>query len=123
MSDSCARNSRLVNNTSTIPVQLTKFVMSASVTVRPIVLNCRPTGKSSKQKPTPTVSIPPSLLSLRAQAPARSADPGVPRDDGLLLPVGDRRQAGFAAGVVDDLQHALAVGQILQSEFLDQAGI
>jgi hypothetical protein len=27
------------------------------VTVRPIVLNCRPTGKSSKQKPRPTVSM------------------------------------------------------------------
>jgi hypothetical protein len=51
------RNSRFVNNTSTMPVQLTKLVMSASVTVRPIVLNCRPTGKSSKQKPSPTVSI------------------------------------------------------------------
>src|SRR5271170_4472237 len=56
MSDSCARNSRLVNNTSTMPVELTKLVMSASVTVRPIVLNCRPTGKSSKKKPRPTVS-------------------------------------------------------------------
>jgi hypothetical protein len=31
-----------------MPVQLTKLVMSASVTVRPIVLNYRPTGKSSK---------------------------------------------------------------------------
>jgi len=40
-----------------MPVQLTKLVMSASVTVRPMVLNCRPTGKSSKQKPSPTVSI------------------------------------------------------------------
>src|SRR5215472_10764404 len=57
MSDSCARNSRLVKSTSTMPVQLTKLVMSASVTVRPMVLNCRPTGKSSKQKPSPTVSI------------------------------------------------------------------
>src|SRR5436853_7830826 len=44
MSDSLARNSRLVNNTSTMPVQLTKLVMSASVTLRPIVLNCRPSG-------------------------------------------------------------------------------
>src|SRR5207247_1263200 len=57
MSLSWARNSRLVNNTSTMPVQLTKLVMSASVTVRPIVLNCRPTGRSSKQNPSPTVSI------------------------------------------------------------------
>src|SRR4029077_10116654 len=57
MSLSCARNSVLVNSTSTIPVQLTKLVMSASVTVRPIVLNCRPTGRSSKYSPSPTVSI------------------------------------------------------------------
>src|SRR5215469_2508708 len=57
MSASCARNSRLVNSTSTMPVQLTKLVMSASVTVRPMVLNCRPAGRSSKQKPSPTVSI------------------------------------------------------------------
>src|SRR5580700_7258452 len=57
MSLSWARNSVLVNSTSTMPVQLTKLVMSASVTVRPMVLNCRPTGRSSKNSPRPTVSI------------------------------------------------------------------
>src|ERR1700730_7872272 len=67
MSDSWARNSRLVNSTSTMPVQLTKLVMSASVTVRPIVLNCRPTGRSSKQNPRPTVSILSSTLMLRCK--------------------------------------------------------
>src|SRR5215471_1107099 len=108
MSDSCARNSRFVNSTSTMPVQLTKLVMSASVTVRPIVLNCRPTGKSSKQKPSPTVSIPFSATASR-----------VP----LLSSVGDGREARFAAGVVDDLQDALAVRKILQPELLDKAGI
>ena len=47
----------LVNSTSTMPVQLTKLVMSASVTVRPMVRKRRPTGRSSKWKPSPTVSM------------------------------------------------------------------
>src|SRR5438477_8583026 len=65
MSLSCVRNSVLVNSTSTMPVQLTKLVMSASVTVRPMVLNCRPTGRSSKQKPSPPFPccLPRSILS------------------------------------------------------------
>src|SRR6185437_16263083 len=67
MSLSRARNSRLVNNTSTMPVQLTKLVMSASVTVRPIVRNWRPTGRSSKYSPSPTVSI----AALLAAPPSR----------------------------------------------------
>ena len=42
------RNSVLVSKTSTIPVQLTKLTMSASVTVRPMVRKRLPTGRSSK---------------------------------------------------------------------------
>src|ERR1700747_2757856 len=108
MSDSCARNSRFVNNTSTMPVQLTKFVMSASVTVRPIVLNCRPTGKSSKQKPRPTVSI---------------LSPATASQTPLSLPVGDWRQTGLATRVVDDLQYSLPVRQVLEPKFLDQSRV
>src|ERR1700757_4625258 len=108
MSDSCARNSRSVNNPPTMPVQLTKLVMSASVTVRPIVLNCRPTGKSSKQKPSPTVSI---------------LSPATASRTPLSLPVGDWRQAGLAARVIDDLQYALPVRQVLEPEFLDQSRV
>src|ERR1700731_2645207 len=122
MSDSCARNSRLVNNTSTMPVQLTKLVMSASVTVRPIVLNCRPTGRSSKQNPSPTVSIlfPPYQCGCCAASP-----PGEDRAEpqGLALAVGDERQACLTAGVVDYLQYALAVGEILDPKFLDEAAV
>src|ERR1700759_1179027 len=101
-----------------MPVQLTKLVMSASVTVRPIVLNCRPTGKSSKQKPSPTASIPSLSTSGASAGSALSRSREVGR-----LAVGDGRQAGFAAGIVDDLQYALPVGQILQPEFLDQPGV
>ena len=36
-----------VNSTSVMPVQLTKLTMSVSVTVRPTVLNFRPSGRSS----------------------------------------------------------------------------
>src|SRR5580658_2264916 len=47
----------LVNSTSSMPVQLMKLTRSVSVTVRPTVLNLRPTGSSSHGKPIPTVSI------------------------------------------------------------------
>src|SRR5215469_16408613 len=96
MSDSCARNSRLVNNTSTMPVQLTKLVMSASVTVRPMVLNCRPTGRSSKQKPSPTVSIPPGCIRLTRSAEGTGgAQPG---DLGGREPIGQYRLGFFEPG-------------------------
>jgi hypothetical protein len=50
------------------------------VTVRPIVLKVRPTGKSSKKKPSPTVSIL-SLPALEALQPSDDTVAG-----GLLLP-------------------------------------
>src|SRR5580700_1626479 len=50
-------NSVLVKRTSSMPVQLMKLTRSVSVTVRPTVLNLRPTGSSSHGKPIPTVSI------------------------------------------------------------------
>src|SRR5437588_8336927 len=39
------------------------------------------------------------------------------------LAVGDERQAFFAADIVDDLQDALAIGAVLDAEFLHEAGI
>src|SRR5215472_12132436 len=48
----------------------------------------------------------------------RTQVPAVP-----ALPIGDGWQAGFAAGLVDDLQDALAVRQILEAELLDQPGV
>src|SRR5205085_10236452 len=65
----------VVNRTSSMPVQLMKLIMSASVTVRPIVLNCRPTGRSSKKRPSPTVSMP------------RSCRPGRPNLSGNVNPL------------------------------------
>src|SRR5215469_4160840 len=56
MADSVLRNSTLVNSTSSIPVHEMKLARSASVMVRPTVLNLRPTGRSSQCIPTPTVS-------------------------------------------------------------------
>src|SRR5918911_2618526 len=53
MTDSVRRYSRFVNSTSSMPVTLTKFVMSVSVTVRPTVWKRKPGTKSSKWKPTP----------------------------------------------------------------------
>src|SRR6516162_287747 len=93
MTDSCARNSRFVNSTSTMPVQLTKLVMSASVTVRPIVLNCRPTGKSSKQKPSPTVSIGHHLSRPSRDFNIAAAEGGEKIDDRL-----DRRRCVLRDG-------------------------
>src|SRR5712664_2924334 len=46
-----------------------------------------------------------------------------PYRSATVLPVSDGRQASFPASVVDDLQYALAVGQILEPEFLDQAAV
>src|SRR5712691_1090776 len=56
MSLSWAGNWEVETSTSIIAVEFMKLVMSASVTVRPMVLNCRPSGRSSKKKPSPTVS-------------------------------------------------------------------
>ena len=36
---------------------------------------------------------------------------------------GDRRQALLAAHLVDDLQHALAVGAVLHPELVDEAAV
>src|SRR5260370_984492 len=83
MSLSSERNSVLVNSTSTMPVQLTKLVMSASVTVRPIVLNCRPTGRSSKKKPRPTVSTRCSPVFCRR---GRQPPPSPASEGGVVTP-------------------------------------
>src|SRR5712691_8652753 len=99
MSLSWARNSVLVNSTSTMPVQLTKLVMSASVTVRPIVLNCRPTGRSSKKKPSPTVSTRCSPACVRAKPP-----PSPARGGGFFIP-----SPACGGGLGWGLDHALVL--------------
>src|SRR5579872_2735948 len=64
MADSFSMNSTLVNRTSSMPVQVMKLTRSVSVTVRPTVLNLRPTGSSSQGNPRPTVSMSSIALSL-----------------------------------------------------------
>src|SRR5439155_8016542 len=92
MSLSWARNSVLVNSTSTMPVQLTKLVMSAAVTVRPIVLNCRPIGRSSKNRPSPTVSI-----TTLPQSPTCEPHPSAADTAGSLPRLRGRVGVGAAA--------------------------
>src|SRR5438105_578337 len=110
MSLSWARNSVLVNSTSTMPVALTKLVMSASVTVRPIVLNCRPTGRSSKKKPRPTVSTRYSPACVGAKRPPShgfAAGPSLPRKRGRVITPSPACGGGLGWGL--DLDHALVL--------------
>src|SRR4029077_12324715 len=60
----------------------------------------------------------------RPPAQSRERSPwGVGAVNILGLSVGDGGQTGFAASVIDYLQHPLAVREILQPELLDQAGV
>src|SRR5436190_24313941 len=72
--------------------------------------------------------LPPSAFSARysacapgsASTPTRRSCRWRRRHD---LPVADEWQALLAADVVDDLQHAFAVGAVLDAEFLHQTGV